>query len=148
MLFRSASIYPTVEASILQQMGVNLFGYSNVTDWRFTGPGLGNKGSGFNTKYASDPNWGLGIATVAYKTDKFNGFQDLNCYKLGVLNDRSNINVRAQASTSSVTYYNTRGSDKQLINQTVTVTNEKNNFYKTIAWYPIVNGTVLTSHNK
>ncbi|NLW29255.1 MAG: SH3 domain-containing protein, partial [Erysipelothrix sp.] len=72
----------------------------------------------------------------------------MNYYKLGVLNDRSNINVRAQASTSSVTYYNTRGSDKQLINQTVTVTNEKNNFYETIAWYPIVNGTVLTSHNK
>ena len=144
----NASIYPSVEASILQQMGVNLFGYSNVADWRFTGPGLGNKGSGFNTKYASDPNWGLGIATVAYKTDKFNGFQDLNYYKLGVLNDRSNINVRAQASTSSVTYYNTRGSDKQLINQSVAVTNEKNNFYETIAWYPIVNGTVLTSHNK
>ena len=143
----NASIYPNVETSILQHMGVNLFGYSNVSDWRFTGPGLGNKGSGFNTKYASDPNWGLGIATVAYKTDKFNGFQDLNYYKLGVLNDRSNINVRAQASTSSVTYYNTRGSDKQLINQTVAVTNENNNFYETIAWYPIVNGTLLTSHN-
>ncbi len=143
----NASVYPTVEASILQQMGVNLFGYLNVSDWRFTGPGLGNKGSGFNTKYASDPNWGLGIATVAYKTDKYNGFQDLNYYKLGILNDRANINVRAQASTASVTYYNTRGADKQLINQSVAVTNEKNNFYETVAWYPIVNGSILTSHN-
>ena len=33
-------------------------GYSDPEDWRYFGGYLGNKGSGANVKYASDPFWG------------------------------------------------------------------------------------------
>lgn len=143
----NATVFASVSQAINEHMGINLFGYSDVNDYRFTAPSLGNKGAGFNTKYASDPYWGLKISSIAYNVDKTNGFGDLNYYGLGIISDHTNVNVYQSASTTSPIYYNTKGETKGLINQAIAVTRGVGSFYESTSWYPIVNGQVLTYHS-
>ena len=63
----SADKYDNIESAVTQHMAVNLRGYLDINDARFFGSHLGNKGSGFNVKYASDPYWGLKISALAYQ---------------------------------------------------------------------------------
>ena len=56
------------------------WGYTDpIDDWRYFGAHVGNKGSGMNVKYASDPFWGEKIAGWYYRLDQANGMKD---YKL------------------------------------------------------------------
>ena len=59
-------------------------GYMNPQDWRYFGGFLGNKASGVNVKYASDPYWGEKAANVAWSLDKANGNRDAGKYTIGV----------------------------------------------------------------
>ena len=107
----SASTFPSVEQSINEQMGINLRGYMDITDGRFFNSSLGNKGAGFNVKYASDPYWGMKIAAHAYKIDKtansFNGkLTDWGVYDLALITG-FDIPVKAEANSSSKTLYTT-----------------------------------------
>lgn len=104
-----ATAYPSISSAILQHMNLNLRGYMDITDARFFGTHIGNNGSGFNVKYASDPYWGVKIASIAYEIDKFangnNGkLSDYNYYRIGVLNN--NVNIKKSANASSATLYN------------------------------------------
>ena len=65
-----ATSFSSVAVCVNQQAGVNLRGFVDVTDGRFFSSSLGNKGSGLNVKYASDPYWGMEIASIAYQIDK------------------------------------------------------------------------------
>lgn len=142
----NAKTFSSVDESIRQHMGRNLFGYSNVNDWRFSGPALGNKGAGFTTKYASDPDWGLKIAAHAYQTDKLNGFVDYQKYGIGLIKDYSDVNVRNLPNTNSKVLYNSFGATKRLINQTVAIIGESGDYYQIVPWYPIVHENVLLNH--
>ena len=107
----SASTFSSVEQSINEQMGINLRGYLDITDGRFFDSSLGNKGAGFNVKYASDPYWGMKIAAHAYKIDKtansFNGkLTDWGVYDLALITG-FDIPVKLQANASSKTLYTT-----------------------------------------
>lgn len=104
-----ATAYPSISSAILQHMNRNLRGYMDVMDARFFGSHIGNNGSGFNVKYASDPYWGLKISSIAYEIDKFangnNGnLSDYNYYRIGILNN--NVNIKKTADSSSQTLYN------------------------------------------
>lgn len=58
-------------------------GYLDPTDWRYFGPHLGDKNSGMNVKYASDPYWGEKAASQAYLfSEYFEEKNDLNKYTL------------------------------------------------------------------
>ncbi|HEX7065254.1 MAG TPA: S-layer homology domain-containing protein [Bacillales bacterium] len=70
----------------------------------YYGAMLGNKESGMNMKYASDPFWGQKIAGYMYRIDKSLGGDDFKEYNLGVANSTS-LNVRKGASTGSVVLY-------------------------------------------
>lgn len=142
----NAKTFSSVDESIKQHMGRNLFGYSNVNDWRFSGPALGNKGAGFTTKYASDPDWGLKIASHAYQTDKLNGFVDYQKYGIGLINNYSDVNVRLLPRADAAVLYNTFGATKKLINQTVAVIGETGDFYQIVPWFPMVSGNVIIAH--
>lgn len=142
----NAKTFSSVDESIRQHMGRNLFGYSNVNDWRFSGPALGNKGAGFTTKYASDPDWGLKIAAHAYQTDKLNGFVDYQKYGIGLIKDYSDVNVRKSPNSNSKVLYNSFGATKKLINQTVAIIGETGDYYQIVPWYPMVNEDVLLNH--
>ena len=86
-------------------------GYLDPEDWRYFGGFLGNKGSGLNVKYASDPYWGEKAANVAYTLDKSQGSQDYDKYTIGIKDtinsNHDTVNVRNGASTSSTVLYDT-----------------------------------------
>ncbi|MCI9040718.1 glucosaminidase domain-containing protein [Dubosiella newyorkensis] len=45
-------------------------GYANPNDWRYHGSWFGDKGSGINVQYASDPYWGEKAASMYYYLDE------------------------------------------------------------------------------
>ncbi|MBR0461476.1 MAG: glucosaminidase domain-containing protein [Erysipelotrichaceae bacterium] len=108
----NASSFASVTACINEQAGINLRGYVDITDGRFFSSSLGNKGSGLNVKYASDPNWGAQIAAICYSIDKYsknkNGsYTDYGSYSLSVINT-FDVEVKLKASNSSKTLYTTQ----------------------------------------
>lgn len=139
-----ATAYDGISHVVEQHMAHNLRGYTSLNDWRFYGYSVGNKGSGFNKLYASDPYWGAKIASIAYRTDRANGFKDLEAYQLGQLLDNSGSNVRASASMNAAVLYTTPGG---LINQFITLNREVSDFYETYSTYPMVNGQVVPYYN-
>lgn len=107
-----ATSFSSVAACVNEQAGVNLRGFVDVTDGRFFSSSLGNKGSGLNVKYASDPYWGMEIASITYQIDKLsknkNGtLSDYNYYSLSLIN-KFDIPVKQDASDGSKTLYTTQ----------------------------------------
>ncbi len=81
--------------------------YMNPSNWKYEGAFLGNKESGFNVMYASDPYWGEKAATGAYALDKIGGKEDLHTYTIGVKEAFTQVNVRRGSSTSTNALYQT-----------------------------------------
>lgn len=107
-----ATSFSSVAVCVNQQAGVNLRGFVDITDGRFFSSSLGNKGSGLNVKYASDPYWGMEIASIAYQIDKLsknkNGtLSDYNYYSLSLIN-KFDIPVKQEPSDGSKTLYTTQ----------------------------------------
>ena len=103
--------FESIETSVRDQMGINFRGYLDTIDFRFFGMHLGNKGSGFNVKYASDPYWGLKAAAIAYEIDKTdNGHDgtltDYNNYQLGLIEERVDVNLN-KSTNGSTKLFNT-----------------------------------------
>lgn len=108
----SADTFASVAACIQDfANGYMSRGYLDPEDWRYFGGFLGNKGSGLNVKYASDPYWGEKAANVAYTLDKSQGSQDYDKYTIGIKDtinsNHDTVNVRNGASTSSTVLYDT-----------------------------------------
>jgi len=72
----SATTFDSVEQAVREQMALNLSGYLDAFNWKYFGSHVGNKGSGFNVKYASDPYWGMKISGIAYEIDKLSKNND------------------------------------------------------------------------
>ena len=75
---------------------------------------LGNKASGINVSYASDPYWGEKAANIVYTLDKNGGNKDWGTYTIGIKNPismmgtkPSNVNVRSGNSTDTAKLYTT-----------------------------------------
>jgi len=97
-------------------------GYSDpITDSRYYGASLGNKVTGYNVKYATDPYWGEGIAGQMYRIDKHLGFKDLDYYSVGILN-----NEVKDVIYNAATVYKTNNGSKgfSILNYPVTITGE------------------------
>ena len=106
-----ATYFESVSQAINEQMGINLRGFIDITDGRFFNSSIGNKGSGMNVKYASDPYWGVKIAAIAYRIDKYannyNGnLSDYNQYDLALINS-FDIDVKLGPGSSTKTLYTT-----------------------------------------
>ncbi|HET7580154.1 MAG TPA: glucosaminidase domain-containing protein, partial [Bacillales bacterium] len=69
----------------------------------YYGAMLGNKQSGMNVKYASDPFWGQKIAGYMYRIDKALGGKDFGKYTLGVA-AASSLNVHSTPHTGATIY--------------------------------------------
>lgn len=88
-------------------------GYLYPKDWRYYGGFLGNKASGMNVKYASDPYWGEKAANYAWLLDRDGGSADQYKYTIGIkgktetTGQHYTINVRAGNNTSSSILYET-----------------------------------------
>lgn len=108
----SASTYASVQECIRQFAdGWMSRGYLDTSDWRYKGGFLGNKGSGINVSYASDPYWGERAANLIWYLDRNGGGQDANAYSIGIkdtINTTHNsVNVRNGSNTSSTALYKT-----------------------------------------
>ncbi|MFR7592635.1 MAG: glucosaminidase domain-containing protein [Longibaculum sp.] len=78
-------------------------GYLNSYDSRYRGPHLGDKNSGINVKYASDPYWGEKAASQGYYID--NDKIDYGRYTIGIGNKKT-ISLYNQPTKSSKMLYN------------------------------------------
>ncbi len=113
-----ASYFSSIPQSINEHMGVNLRGYLDIMDVRFFGSHVGNKGSGFNVKYASDPYWGAKIASIAYSIDKLSNdydgtLTDYNTYNLGLITEYDAVVKSSNSASSSTLYTTTYGNSYQ-----------------------------------
>lgn len=63
----------------------------------------GNKTTGFNVYYASDPQWGSKISGHMYRIDSFLGSKDYMQAKLAITNQTSIVNARYSPEVSSLT---------------------------------------------
>lgn len=77
-------------------------GYMNGTDSRYRGPHLGDKHSGFNVKYASDPYWGEKAAARGYYLDTQK--VDYGRHTIGIATS-GNVQFYKEASTTSTKIY-------------------------------------------
>jgi len=108
----AAIVYPSVDASIANHAhGFLSRGYLNPGDWRYAGAHLGDKASGVNVQYASDPYWGAKAAAIAWRIDRDNGNQDAFKYTIGIkdtINTSHTLStVRNEASTTATALYTT-----------------------------------------
>ena len=80
----SANYFPSVDQCI-KEFAYDWMskGYLNGTDSRYRGPHLGDKHSGINVKYASDPYWGEKAAAQSYYIAD-NSKSDYEHYKIGI----------------------------------------------------------------
>lgn len=106
----------------------------------YNGGFLGNKASGINVRYASDPYWGEKIAAVAWSLDATNGGGDQCRYTIGIKDtyayDHTNLNVRQEATTASTVLYQTGNCSHYAF----IIWGESNNFYQVQSDPVLVNG--------
>ncbi len=129
-----ASYFDSVKDCVIQMAGANLRGYLDITDARYFSSSLGNKGSGFNLMYASDPYWGMSIASIAYQIDKMTNnsdgtLSDYDTYNVAVI-DTLNTPIKASASDKSTTYYNATYGRNYLEAFTVIVLGQEGDYTK------------------
>lgn len=125
-----------------QQECVNQFAYYYIqgkylkgTDWRYRGPHLGDKHSGINVKYASDPYWGEKAAARGYYFDTER--VDYGRYTIGIAKSGT-IKCYKEANTDTKIYTTSASDDKPIYDFPVTVLGEvlgRNNekFYKIVS---------------
>lgn len=150
----NAKKYESLEVGIKEHMALQLRGYldvnypnysakDNITyrkDGRYNGGHLGNRGTGLNLKYASDPYWGIKIAQYAYLIDDLAGLVDYQKYNLAIVTDgdeflakRSNVsntNEKYNFNKDDI-FYNYKGLNGYMHNVTIAVEDFDANNYKT-----------------
>ena len=146
----AADYFPSVEQCIKEEMGILLRGYTDINDFRFFGPHLGNKGSGVNVKYAGDPYWGMKIAAIAYSIDKrdndYDGtLTDFNTASIGVIKDDQRINVLKSPGGGAL--YNTAYGATYQKNHMVAVLSETDGYYRIQSTNALSDGSVIPLKN-
>ena len=103
--FECAKTYETVEDSIMYHAQMTGTGYNNPEYRYYYGSHYGNKGSGMNVNYASDPYWGEKSAANAYSRDKKYGGQDYMVNTIGIKISNAVVPIKKEANDSSKTIY-------------------------------------------
>lgn len=140
----SADVYKSVDACIQTFSETYLSKRYLRAGWSYYHGGfLGDKASGMNVSYASDPYWGEKIASVSWMLDNGNGQKDRYKYTIGIkdiVNTKYNVvNVRKEANTSSNVLYTTTSASKRAVsNYAVLIKGTSGSFYK-IQSDPVLN---------
>ena len=140
----SADTYKSVDACIQTFSETYLSKRYLRAGWSFYHGGfLGDKASGMNVSYASDPYWGEKIANIAWQLDNENGQKDRYRYTIGIkdtINTKYNVvNVRKEANTASnVLYTTTSSSGRSVSNYAVLIKGSSGSFYQ-IQSDPVLN---------
>ena len=119
-------------------------GYVEPTDWRYYGACLGDKQSGMNVKYASDPYWGEKAAAQSYYLEDLTGKKDSDKYSVVVEPKDQWQYVYKEPKTSSVKLYSTAQESYKPIRQYPMIVLDKiKNSEGT--WYKIRTDAILKS---
>lgn len=154
----AASQFETPDLAVKDYMGIKLRGYLDVTfadgyykkDFRYQGGHLGNRGSGLNLKYASDPYWGMKIAAIAYQIDLAAGLKDYKAYTLGLVSDGNEYVAKSLNVTNTnentganryENYYNFKSSTGYMPTITTTIIDTYEKHYKTQTFAAIDNNS-------
>ena len=120
------------------------WGYTDaLSDFRYYGPHVGNKGSGMNVKYASDPYWGEKIAGHYYRLDKALGSKDYNYYQLGIKKNDEAIPVNLDLEGDLAYLTSNQQRNIGVSNYPVLVLEQLNNRLKVQSDLPISNQRVV-----
>lgn len=103
----NASRYSSVASSIAYHAKNYVSNsYSNPNKFMYHGSYFGDKGSGMNVSYASDPYWGEKAAMYYMRMDEALGGKDKDSYCLGIKSSATSIPIYAAPSFSApVLYY-------------------------------------------
>lgn len=122
-------------------------GYANFYDWRYYGSHLGNKASGMNVKYASDPYWGEKAAQHYYLIDKDLGMKDYNYYTIAIKQIPNAVNLRKDTiiSTQTVSY----SLKEDVINIPVVLIGEAtgDSYKGNSKWYRVMSDSLLDENS-
>lgn len=111
---------------------------------KYYGGNLGDKSSGMNVKYASDPYWGEKAAGNYYSFDKQYGLQDYGKYSIGIKATSESYPVKAEPNNSSATLYTTGKSNNYAVTILETIVGEEINGNN--VWYKIQADPTLNSN--
>lgn len=139
----NATYFGSVAQAINEHMHTNLNGYLDVDDSRHFGMQIGNKGNGFNVKYASDAYWGINIAHYAYDIDKYTGFKDRYKTTVGVVSSSTDVWFN-RSSTDNSHFFNIKNPGGTYYEKayTVTILGEANGKYKIQSSDHLINGNL------
>lgn len=104
----NASRYQSVASSIASHAKHFVSkNYSNPKKFMYHGSYFGDKGSGMNVSYASDPYWGEKAAQYYMRIDTQLGGKDYNAYAIGIKSTSNSISIYSLPSSYSTILYNT-----------------------------------------
>lgn len=120
----SASGYNTVSDGIYRHAYYyinTLFSETKDISGNYFGSHLGNKNSGINVKYASDPYWGEKIASMYRSLDAFADYKDLNSSKIGIKVSDITVPVMKESTSNSTELYKLKSHNYQVSNIPVVI---------------------------
>ena len=99
---RNASRYRSVRRSVYAHAKYYIsHTYSSIYNSNFMGSFFGNKASGMNVYYSTDPYWGEKAASRYYRLDQSLGGKDKDRYAIGIIEEDSQISFYRDASLRS-----------------------------------------------
>jgi Beta- N-acetylglucosaminidase len=142
--YTRATTYGSVAEGIMAHASLTGQGYNNPNDSKYFGAHYGNKQSGMNIKYATDPYWGEKAASFAYTNDKAFGLQDFDGATVAIKTWEYDVPVKKEPNSASDTIYKLRNKDSYVYNIPVTVLDMVYNEGK--YWFKIRTDVALDSN--
>lgn len=143
----SARSYTTVRDSIFDYarlVGSSSSSYTHPSGSYYFGSHYGNKGSGMNVYYASDPYWGEKQAANSYSNDLSYGLQDYDSSTIGVTN-KDDVSIYKDTNSSSAVIYKLKNKNVSVKNIPLIVIDKiyttENNIQ--VGWYKVYTDTAL-----
>lgn len=119
--FDCATSYASVKEGIMAHAKMTGAGYNSPSDWRYYGSHYGNKQSGMNIQYATDPYWGEKAAHNAFINDHNFGSQDYLINTIGLKISDKQVEVKKQPNEQSETIYVMKNKSTSVANMPVIV---------------------------
>lgn len=137
--------YDSIEKGIETFASVHLnWGFLDYYDSRYNGGHSGDKNSGLNVTYASDPYWGEKAASYYYKLDKYSGLKDYGKETIAIHPTAERMPIRKEASTTSAAI----GSVSSVSNLSYVVLDEEGKFYKVLLDFHLDKDRNVMKHNE
>lgn len=114
--FTCATTYKTVSEAIYEHARLTGENYNNPNHQYYHGSHYGNKGSGMNVMYATDPYWGEKAAQAYFFADSAYGKADYLYNTLGLKTKGEDIFIYAEPSVKSKKIYNVNNDYENVAN--------------------------------